>query len=197
MVAAGTLEGLFTLRSRPATDVRGFFARTMMATTLAAVGIDPASFVQENQSRSTHRVLRGLHTRAHLSDAKLLRCAHGCVFEAVVDLRPWSSTFTSVETFVLDDVDHLQVYVPAGCAHGYQVLSDDADICYKQDAVYDAALEREVSWRDPELAIPWPLDDPILSERDRNAPTLAAVRPELTDWFGASAPDETQESARA
>lgn len=187
-VVSGELHGLFTVVPEPVTDERGFFVRTMAASVLASAGVDPCSFIHENQSRSVHGVLRGLHTRSQLSEAKLIRCARGRVFEAVVDLRPWSPTFGSVETFTLDDTNHLQVYVPAGCAHGFQVLSADADVCYKHDAAFDPKLERAISWDDPDLAIAWPLADPLLSERDQSAPRLAAVMGELTAWYGSVPP---------
>ena len=86
---------------------------------------------------------------------------------------------------MLDDEEHLQVRVPAGCAHGFQVLSDVADVCYKVDAPYDQSLDVTIAWNDPALGITWPLGNPVLSERDRNAPPLSAVRELLPEWFGA------------
>src|SRR4029079_17409457 len=123
---------------------------------LAAAGL-PTAFVEESQSRSRRGVLRGLHGRAALSEGKLVRCARGEVFEVVVDLRPWSPTFSQWESFALDDVAHRQVWVPPGMVHGFEVLSEEADICYRMDAAYDPSLDIAVSWDDPELAIPWPL----------------------------------------
>jgi dTDP-4-dehydrorhamnose 3,5-epimerase len=170
----------------PIRDDRGFFVRTMDAATLRAAGIEPTAFVQENQSRSVRGTLRGLHGRARLEEAKLVRCARGALFEVVVDLRPWSETFEQWESFVLDDVDHRQVYVPAGCVHGYVALSDEVDVCYKHDAAHDPSIEIAVRWDDPDLAIEWPERSPLLSERDRAAPTLAELRPHLSDWYGDS-----------
>jgi dTDP-4-dehydrorhamnose 3,5-epimerase len=144
--------------------------------------------VQESQSRSVRGVLRALHGRRELSEAKLVRCAHGAVFEVIVDLRPWSPTFLRQERLRLDDAEHLQVYVPPGCLHGYQALTDVADVCYRMDAPYVPGLGLAVAYDDPELAIPWPVPDPILSQADRVAPTLAEVRPQLERYFGASAP---------
>lgn len=160
----------------------------MSADVLHAAGIDPRSFVQENQSRSRRGTLRGLHMRRHLSEAKLVRCARGTIFEVVVDLRPWSTTFGRWEQFWLDDETHRQVLVPPGYAHGYQVVSDWADVCYKHDAYYAPELEAALAWDDPELAVPWPLGQPTLSERDRTAPTLAAIRPDLITWYGSERP---------
>lgn len=160
----------------------------MSADVLQAGGIDPRSFVQENQSRSRRGTLRGLHMSKHLSESKLARCARGTIFEVVVDLRPWSSTFGRWEQFWLDDETHRQVFVPPGCAHGFQVVSDSADVCYKHDAYYAPELEGALAWDDPELALPWPLRDPILSERDRQAPSLAEIRPDLGTWYGSGRP---------
>src|SRR5829696_9215631 len=98
-VSATSLQGVWTVLPAPIRDDRGFFVRTMSADVLLAVGLDPSEFVQENQSRSRLGTLRGLHGRRALSENKLVRCARGRVFEAVVDLRPWSSTFGRSETF--------------------------------------------------------------------------------------------------
>jgi dTDP-4-dehydrorhamnose 3,5-epimerase len=187
-VRPGTLEGLLHVFPTPISDERGFFVRTLDAGSLLAAGLDPAGFVQENQSRSRRGTLRGLHFRRALSEGKLVRCARGTVHEVVVDLRPWSSTFLTQESVTLDDERHEQLFVPAGCAHGFQVLSEFADICYKHDAVYAPELEAVVAWDDPELAVEWPLPDPLLSPRDRAAPSLAEVRPFFGTWFGTERP---------
>ena len=195
-VRPGRLEGLLHILPSPIVDPRGFFVRTLDAGTLSESGLDPRRFVQENQSRSRKGTLRGIHFRRQLSEGKLVRCARGSVVEVVVDLRPWSSTFLEQESMVLDDQRHEQVFVPAGCGHGFQVTSELADICYKHDAVYEPALEAGIAWDDPELAIDWPLPDPILSDRDRIAPSLADVRPHLAEWFGERRPDESPPGER-
>lgn len=187
-ILATSLEGVLLVKPSPVIDDRGFFVRTMSADVLQAAGIDPRSFVQENQSRSRRGTLRGLHMRKHLSEAKLTRCARGRVFEIVVDLRLWSSTFGRWEQFWLDDESHHQVYVPPGCAHGFQVVSDWADICYKHDAYYAPELDAALAWDDPELSLPWPLRDPILSERDQRAPSMAEIRHHFSEWYGAVRP---------
>jgi dTDP-4-dehydrorhamnose 3,5-epimerase len=178
------LEGVKVFASRVVGDHRGFFARTSDTEVLGAAGIDTRAFVQESQSRSARRVLRGLHGRDVLEEAKLVRCAHGAIHEVIVDLRPWSATFLRTATLRLDDDEHLQVYVPPGCVHGYQALTETADICYRMDAVYAPERTLYVAFDDPELAIAWPLDDPIVSDRDRAAPTLAEVKPRLEEFFG-------------
>ncbi len=190
-----SLTGVFVFEPEPVVDHRGFFTRTLSVATLEAVGLD-GSFVEESQSRSHHRVLRGLHGRSALSEGKLVRCARGKVFEVAVDLRPWSATFGRWESFVLDDDTHRQIWVPPGVVHGFEVLSDVADICYRMDAVYDSTLDITVAWDDPELGIPWPIASPILSERDRSAPRLANLRPRFEEWFGAAPPASRDENGR-
>jgi dTDP-4-dehydrorhamnose 3,5-epimerase len=159
--------------------------RSYAVAEFAAAGIDHAALIEENHSRSHRGVLRGLHTRSELREAKLVRVAHGRVFDVVVDLRPDSPTFLRWRSFVLDDEEHLQVRIPAGCAHGFQVLSDEADVCYKVDAAYDPDHDVTVAWNDPDIGVAWPLPEPILSDRDRQAPTLAELRGQLAGWFGA------------
>lgn len=183
-----SLRDVLVFRPDPFEDHRGFFVRTMSAATLAGAGLDHRAFVEESQSRSRHAVLRGLHGRAELREGKLVRCARGEVFEVILDLRPWSPTFLRWDAIVLDDQQHHQVWVPPGFVHGFQVVSDEADVCYRMDAPHDPTLDFAVAWDDPQLAIPWPIADPVLSERDRSAPSLEEVRPSLEGWFGASAP---------
>ena len=184
-----SLQDTLLFRPQPHSDDRGFFVRTLDAETLARAGLDHTRFVQESQSRSRHRVLRGLHGRRALSEGKLVRCARGSIFEAVLDLRPWSATFLRCDTLVLDDVDHVQLWVPPGLVHGFQVLSEHADVCYRMDAPYEPGLDLAVAWDDPDLAIAWPLADPVVSERDRAAPHLAALRDQLKGWFGEARPN--------
>jgi dTDP-4-dehydrorhamnose 3,5-epimerase len=182
-----TLQDVVLLEPEPFVDHRGFFVRTSDANDLARAGLDHARFVEESQSRSIRGVLRGLHGRRALSEGKLVRCARGEVFEVILDLRPWSSTFLRWDSLVLDDRRHVQVWVPPGCVHGFQVLSEAADICYRMDAGHDPSLDLTIAWDDPDLAIPWPDPDPILSERDQSAPRLSEIRPHLDGWFGAAA----------
>jgi dTDP-4-dehydrorhamnose 3,5-epimerase len=194
---AEPLAGVKVFASRVVGDERGFFARTSDTEVFRAAGVDPAAFVQESQSRSARRVLRGLHGRDVLQEAKLVRVAHGAIHEVIVDLRPWSPTFLRTATLRLDDVEHLQVYVPPGCVHGYQALTEVADVCYRMDAVYAPERTLYLAYDDPELAIEWPLDDPIVSDRDRAAPSLAELRPRLADYFGATPPTDPTPSSRS
>ena len=184
-VSETSLPGVRRIEPEPRRDDRGFFVRVMSADLWAEAGIDHARFVQANQSRSRHRTLRGLHLRAGPGEAKTVRCARGRIFDVVVDLRPASPTFGRWERFILDDDAHVQVYIPPGCAHGFQVLSADCDVCYLHDQFYEPGLDVAVAWDDPDIAVVWPLGDPILSERDRSAPPLTTLIPQLEAWFGA------------
>jgi len=188
---AGALDDVVVFESEAHADDRGYFVRTLDADVLRDAGLDHRTFAEESQSRSRGGVVRGLHGRKHLSEGKLVRCARGAIFEILVDLRPWSSTFLQHDTIVLDDVDHRQVWVPPGFVHGFAVLSDFADVCYHMDAPHVPGLDLAIAWDDPDLALPWPVTDPVLSERDRSAPLLAAVRAELPRWFGGQPPSST------
>jgi dTDP-4-dehydrorhamnose 3,5-epimerase len=180
------IPGLLEIHPKPIPDDRGWFMRTFAAAELAAFGIDHTTLVEANQSRSHRGVIRGLHTRADSHEAKLIRVPHGRIFDVVVDLRPKSPTFLSWRGFELDDESHRQLFIPAGCAHGFQALSDVVDVCYQVTASYDPSLDAALAWDDPEIGVRWPLPDPIVSERDRQSPRLADIRAHLDDWFGDS-----------
>ena len=184
------LHGVVVIEPRPIPDDRGWFTRVFDVAEHARAGIDHTALVQENQSRSRRGVLRGLHTRSELREAKLVRCARGRIFDVVVDLRPWSPSFGRSQHFALDDESHRQVLIPAGCAHGFQALTDEVDVCYRVDAPYEAGKDVALAWDDPELGIPWPITPPVLSERDAAAPGLAEIRPHLESWYGRTPPAE-------
>ena len=158
-------------------DARGFFVETFRADDVADAGISEA-FVQHNQSRSVRGTLRGLHFQVPPGQSKLVRVARGSVLDVVVDIRRGSPMFGRHAKVLLDDVNHHQLYVPAGFAHGFCVLSEEADVVYSVSSYYDLALERGVAWNDPELGIEWPTAEPILSERDQNLPRLSELRPD-------------------
>jgi dTDP-4-dehydrorhamnose 3,5-epimerase len=140
-----------------------------------AAGIDPASFVQDSLSRSGRGVVRGLHLRSGVGEAKLVRCSYGAIFDVVVDLRPESPTFRNWESFELRDTEQTSLYVPSGCAHGFQALTEPADMSYRIDRAHDPAEDVTIAFDDPELGIPWPLPVHAMSQRDRQAPPLSAV----------------------
>lgn len=163
----------------PHTDDRGFFCRTFDADVMHSAGIDPAGFVQDSVSRSARGVVRGLHVRRGEGEAKLVRCSYGAVFDVVVDLRPSSPTYGNWESFDLRDDAQVSLYVPAGCAHGFQALTEPADVSYRIDRPHDPTEDVTIAFDDPSLAIPWPLPVTSMSERDRHAPPLSAVAPPL------------------
>ena len=156
-------------------DERGFFSRTFDADEMRDVGIDPAAFVQDSISRSVRGVIRGMHVRSGLGEAKLVRCSSGSVFDVIVDLRPLSPTFLNWEKFDLDGRNQVSVYVPAGCAHGFQALTDPADVFYRIDRPHDPSEDVAIAFDDPHLAIPWPQQVSRVSERDRRALPLEAA----------------------
>jgi dTDP-4-dehydrorhamnose 3,5-epimerase len=172
------LTGLVLIEPEVHGDERGFFVETFRANAWRELGVE-AEFVQDSHSRSGAGTLRGLHFQTSPGQAKLVRCSRGRIFDAVVDLRRESPTFGRWEGHELDDDAHRQLYVPIGFAHGFCVLSEVADVTYRLSAYYDPATEGEIAWDDPEVGIEWPLEDPILSERDRRAPRLAEIADEL------------------
>jgi dTDP-4-dehydrorhamnose 3,5-epimerase len=168
------MDGLVRLVPEPHGDNRGFFIETYRQDELKDLGIDN-TFVQDNHARSTRGTLRGLHFQLGEGQAKLVRVARGTILDVAVDIRPESATFGRHELVQLDDVEHHQLFVPVGFAHGYLVLSDVADVCYRVTSYYDPAAERGIAWDDPDLAIPWPLKEPLLSPRDRSQRRFSEV----------------------
>jgi dTDP-4-dehydrorhamnose 3,5-epimerase len=167
------INGALLLRPSPHVDDRGFFCRTFDAEAVRAAGLDPAAFVQHSLSRSVRGVVRGLHVRRGDGEAKLVRCSFGAIFDVVVDLRPTSPTYGNWESFELRDDEQVTLYVPASCAHGFQALTDTADVSYMIDRAHDPSEDVSIAFDDPELAIPWPLPVTMMSSRDRLAPPLA------------------------
>jgi dTDP-4-dehydrorhamnose 3,5-epimerase len=147
-------------------DERGFFLETWNERTFASIGIS-AHFVQDNHSRSSRGVLRGLHYQIQQPQGKLLRVVAGQIFDVVVDIRKSSPTFGKVATFDLDSRDKTMLWVPIGFAHGFIVVSDFAEVLYKTTDFYAPEHERSIVWDDPDLAIPWPMNGvPTLSKKD-------------------------------
>lgn len=176
---ATEIEGLVAIEPRVFGDERGFLLESFSSERWRELGID-AEFVQENHSRSTQKgTLRGLHFQTEPGQGKLVRCSRGAIFDVAVDLRRGSSTFGGWDGHVLDDEAHRQLWIPIGFAHGFQVLSDVADVAYKLTSLYDPASEAEIAWDDPEIGIEWPIAEPLISARDRSAPRLAEVAESL------------------
>jgi dTDP-4-dehydrorhamnose 3,5-epimerase len=180
-VVPSRLAGLVLLEPEVHGDARGFLVETYRRDALAEIGID-AEFAQDNHSRSGRGTLRGLHFQVGDGQAKLIRVARGSVLDVVVDVRRSSPTFGQHEAVELDDVLHRQLYVPVGFAHGFAVLSEVADVCYRLDAYYDPGAERGIAWDDPDLGIAWPEGEPTLSPRDRANPRLREIADQLPDW---------------
>ena len=178
------LEGPILLEPDVHGDTRGFFVETARANTLAELGISD-NFVQDNQSRSSRCVLRGMHFQFGM--AKLVRCARGAIFDVVVDVRPASPSFGRWEAAELNDENHHQLYCPDGFAHGFCVLSDVADVVYRCSAYYDPAREAGFRFDDPDVGIRWPAIEVQTSERDAQAPLLS----ELRELLEGSSPQQT------
>jgi len=154
-------------------DERGFFLETFHAARYAdSAGIN-LPFVQDNHSRSSKRVLRGLHFQKTKPQGKLVRVVRGEVYDVAVDIRANSKTFGKWEAVILSEQNKLQFWVPPGFAHGFVVLSDIADFEYKCTDFYDSTDEESILWSDPDLAIQWPVKDPIVSAKDAVAKQLA------------------------
>jgi dTDP-4-dehydrorhamnose 3,5-epimerase len=153
-------------------DARGFFQETYRRSAFAEAGLADA-FVQDNLARSTRGVLRGLHYQLPpAAQGKLVGVVAGRIWDVAVDLRRGSATYGRWTAQTLDADAGVQLWIPAGFAHGYVVLSDVADVSYKVTAEYDPKLDRGVRWDDPALGIEWPVADPVLSDKDRSLPAL-------------------------
>jgi dTDP-4-dehydrorhamnose 3,5-epimerase len=182
------LPGLVVIQPSVHADGRGFFSETYRHNWHSDLGI-PAQrqFVQDNQSRSTRGVVRGMHFQIGDGVAKLVRCARGAIMDVAVDLRRGSPTYGDWEAVELDDESMRELYVPVGFAHGFCVLSDVADVVYKQTGYYDPDLERGIAYDDPDVGIDWPLpaEELSASERDAAAPRLREIAQELPFEFAA------------
>jgi len=172
------LAGVVRIEPTVFTDPRGFFMETYHAPKFAAGGI-AAAFVQDNHSRSVRGTLRGLHFQVGRPQGKLVRVVAGEVFDVAVDIRRGSPTFGRWHGVNLSEENRLQLYIPPGFAHGFCVVSDTADVIYKCTDVYSPQGERTIRWDDPALAIAWPVPEPLLSEKDAAAPTLAEMGDDL------------------
>jgi dTDP-4-dehydrorhamnose 3,5-epimerase len=167
-VVPTAIPDVVILEPRVFEDERGFFLESWNARDLrAALGHD-VSFVQDNHSRSRRGVLRGLHYQIVQPQGKLVRASRGRVFDVAVDLRRSSTTFGRWVGVELSEDNHRQVFMPPGFAHGFLVLSDEADVLYKTTDYYAPRHERCLAWNDPDVAIAWPLTgEPLLAPKDR------------------------------
>lgn len=171
------IKDLIVIEPKIYGDERGFFYESYQSKRYKSIGINK-EFVQDNRSRSTYGVLRGLHFQKTRPQGKLVTVTSGEVFDVAVDLRPDSSTFGEYESIILSAENKLQFYVPPGFAHGFCVLSKSADFQYKCTDFYNANDESGIIWNDPELNIEWPIDNPIISAKDNLLPKFNEIKKE-------------------
>jgi dTDP-4-dehydrorhamnose 3,5-epimerase len=163
------LQGLKLIKPKVFKDTRGFFFESFRQADYEKNGI-VEHFQQDNHSYSEKGCVRGMHFQSFPGQAKLIRAAVGKIYDVALDIRPKSPTFGQWEAVILDDIDHHQLFIPVGFAHGFAVLSDHAHVMYKTSQPYDAKYEKGFRWNDPQFKITWPIDEPIVSERDLKAP---------------------------
>lgn len=181
------LPGVLLLAPEVFADARGNFRELYRRDACTAAGI-PGEFVQDNQSHSVQGVLRGLHYQTRRPQAKLVCVLRGTILDVVVDIRRGSPTFGRHLAVELSEENHRQVFVPAGYAHGFCVISAEADVLYKCTDFYDAGGEGGVLWSDPALAIPWPTRTPLLSPKDLIHPHLSDIPPHLLPVWSQNLP---------
>ena len=175
-ISHSKLKGCVIIEPRVFGDERGFFLETFQAVRYEQeAGID-LPFVQDNHSRSAKGVLRGLHFQKTKPQGKLVRVVRGEVYDVAVDIRKRSATFGEWEGVILSEENKKQFWVPPGFAHGFVVLSDTADFEYKCTDYYDPSDEGSILWSDPDLDIPWPIANPVLSAKDESAKRLVDLR---------------------
>lgn len=171
------LPAAFLVEPEPIADERGFFARTWCAEEFEAHGLNPRlaqCSISFNRRKGT---LRGMHYQvAPFEEAKLVRCTRGALYDVVLDLRPASPTYLQHVTAVLSAQNRSMLYVPEGCAHGFQTLEDDTEVLYQMSVPYAPECSRGVRWNDPAFAIRWPADERTIIERDNSYPDYRPER---------------------
>lgn len=171
------IKDLYLIETHTFEDTRGYFMETFNEKAFEKAGIK-VKFVQDNESKSTRGVLRGLHFQSKYPQGKLVRVTRGEIYDVAVDLRVGSPTFGKAQGFILSSENRNQLYIPEGFAHGFLVLSEEAIFNYKCTAFYAPEYESGIVWNDPELLIKWPIEegiDIILSEKDKQLLPLKAV----------------------
>ena len=166
-----TLPGVILIEPKVFADDRGFFMETYHFERFRENGIADV-FVQDNHSRSTRGVLRGLHYQEPKPQGKLVRCTRGTLFDVAVDIRRGSPAFGRWFGAELSEENKRLLWIPPGFAHGFCALSDVADLVYKCTALYDGKADRSIAWNDPDIGIEWPIESPLLSPKDAAAPRL-------------------------
>ena len=174
IVTECSVQGVYLIEPDHHLDERGSFARTYCRREYAEHGIDFVPVQISVSSNTRHGTLRGLHFQAApRPEAKVVGCTHGSAFDVAVDLRPGSPTYGHWTSVELTRENGRAVYVPPGCAHGFQTLEDDTELLYLISEFYDASFQRGVRWDDPALAIDWPATPTVISERDLSFPDFA------------------------
>ncbi len=172
------IPGVIRVEPQVFSDDRGFFFECYHRERFAVGGIAPA-FVQDNHSKSARGVLRGLHGQSPYPQGKLIRVLEGEIYDVAADVRLGSPTYGQFVGVTLSAENKEQLYVPPGLAHGFCVTSEVAQVEYKCTELYHPEAEFSIAWDDPELAIPWPISDPLLSDKDRDAPRLSESQDKL------------------
>ena len=175
MITESTIEGLWVIERPTHPDTRGFVREPFRLGALEAAVGSSIAFVQQNHARTVGGALRGHHAEDW---EKLIYVPRGRVFQVVADIRAESRTFGCVATFEIGDNNHLSLFLPRGVANGYCVLTEEADYMYLVTRYYDGSDTRAVRWDDPDLAVPWPISKPVLSERDQHNPSLRELLPD-------------------
>jgi dTDP-4-dehydrorhamnose 3,5-epimerase len=170
------ISGVKEIKPQTFEDERGFFMETYVEEDFRENGIK-ADFIQDNHSKSEHGVLRGLHyQKGEHAQGKLVRCTQGVIMDVVVDLRKDSETFGEAIKVILSEHNRKMLWVPRGFGHGFYTLSETAEVQYKVDNDYAPDQESGIAWDDPKLDIDWPTEDPKLSEKDKEWPTLEEAK---------------------
>ncbi|MHC1767842.1 MAG: dTDP-4-dehydrorhamnose 3,5-epimerase [Verrucomicrobiia bacterium] len=178
VVTRGELSGVLVIEPKVFGDTRGFFMETWQRPRYREAGVSE-EFVQDNLSLSRRSTIRGLHYQNPRPQGKLVSVLIGEVFDVVVDLRRSSPTFGKWQGITLSDSNRRQLYVPPGFAHGFAVLSESALFHYKCTELYSAEDERTIAWNDPDLAITWPVSNPLISRKDAQGTALRDVSKDL------------------
>lgn len=173
------IKDVILLKPQVFGDNRGFFMETYKKSDFISNGII-VDFNQDNHSKSSARVLRGLHYQAKpYGQAKLVRCVRGRIFDVAVDIRPYSKTFGQYVKVELSEENKQMLFIPEGFAHGFVVLSDEAELCYKASGEYNKDADRGLLWNDKDINIDWEIDfEPVLSDKDKIQPTLKEINKE-------------------
>jgi dTDP-4-dehydrorhamnose 3,5-epimerase len=174
-VSPQELSGIVVVEPQAFGDDRGFFLESYQKERYAQLGID-IDVVQQNLSRSSRGILRGLHYQLRRPQGKLCYVVRGEVLDVVVDVRRSSPTFGCWTSVILDDRTHRQIYIPPGFAHGFCVVSEEADFTYHCTDYYDPEGQETILWNDPHLGIDWPCDEPLLSDKDRQGTPFASAK---------------------